>query len=326
MAGQLDGDGDFNNIFEKEEDHPTNNADKGSARFGGGTGASRYQEKYLIEDSEVQTFGRIGQPAVEKFAVGENAESDKYKSFKQNAKYIKYSQKERGREAPEERHALDKRAREALANDDLGEVGEWAGMTLNRNQPKKPQGSLEEDDDEEDFPKKSAGLEDDEFDFDNIDPKPAAKPMGEQGAQDRGQEEIQRKIQDKLNGKMIRPGSGPGGNGLSNRLALKQKEIARKSELPSVDDLREAEKKPSQVPAGPSNNSITLSESQSTFKETGKKTDPRVALHPAEHRVQSELHYSLGPHHFDDDEWEQVNKQNKDTVKPAEQKPATTKG
>ncbi len=321
------GDGDFDNIFEKEADHLPNNADKGSARFGGGTVASRYQEKIFIEDSEVQTFGRMGQPAIETTALGENQDSDKYKTFKQNAKYNKYSQKERPRDAPEERYVLDNRAKQALENDDLGEVGEWAGMTLNRNQPKKVQGSLEEDEEEEeDLPRKPAPDNDDEFDFDNSAPKPAVKPVAGHSTQDKTQEALQKKIQDKLNGNYLRPGAGVGANGLSNRLAIKQKEIAHKSDLPSISDAKEAETRPSLGMAGPSNQSITLSESQSTFKEVPKKTENRIARPELQPHIQSELNYSLGPQHFDDDEWEQVNKQNKDTLKPVEQSTVASKG
>ena len=255
MARQLHGrlDQEEEDIFHRFEPLDKG-ADKGSAQFhdlGGISGV----HSIPLEDIEAQTFGKTEQQEVFKSKVGEGDGPrglEQYKTFKQNAKYNKYvggpAKTSTNGIGKTEEGGIDKNSKAILANDDLGEVGEWVGRTLKRVDPSKknqPSGEAgtndfeekDEDRDSEDerYQMQKHKAEDDEFDFDTLPKKSASPAVGYQASsivknsEDIArEEELRKKIQKKLEGTGPSLKGGAGAGMLNNRLANKQKELEKK--------------------------------------------------------------------------------------------------
>ena len=307
--GRLDeDDGDFDNIFEKADEAGIQ--DKKSAGFVDSF-PQKSSEKIVVGDNGSATFGKNGSGRVEKYQVeggGEDGDSSKYKTFKQNAKYNKYAGKEISLPKQEVNRGPDKRTKEILKDDDLGEVGEWAGVTLNKNAKRK---DSEDDDDDGEVNRKRN--DDDDFDFDNFKPgKPAVVEAAGGGTTKAANEDIQKKIQDKLNGKMIMLGTG-NGNGISNRLANKHKELSENKEVGSLRSStgnKDSDTRPTTGQSLESGGGVKAREPELSFSENNnveKKPlkSQQLVVQPRNNNF---------PQDDDEDEWNEVNKQTKKEV------------
>lgn len=224
------------NIFSRY-DKGAMSVGKGSAKF---AQKDDQVEKISIQNhSEVQTFGqRNGEDRVSKSPLGDGGPvvRQEYSSFKQNSKYNKYVKEGQGVRqppGPKDLIGLDTQARSILKNDDMGEVAEWTGMSLN----KKKMADDQDQDDDGGFgyngnPKASKKNDDDEFDFEDA----PTVPKVFNGEADSNMDALRQKALKKLENPGMKIGTGGGPGGLANRLANKQKELNEKQRTESSGD------------------------------------------------------------------------------------------
>lgn len=210
--------------------------DKHSANFNQDPLRKKSVEKIDLGDFEVNTFGRQAEEISKSRydpSVASPVQSDNHMSFKHSAKYNKYVQKEPKKPTRNE-NPIDHRTKDILKDDDLGEVGEWAGKTLNH---KNKLNDSEIDSEEEAAQQRKKMQDDDDFDFMNSAPKDKTSPNtqstgGTVPGVDDNQEALRQKIQMKLEGKGLRMGGGAGAGLFSNKLVNKQKELQSIREEP----------------------------------------------------------------------------------------------
>lgn len=331
MQGRLDDEDDIFDRFD-ESIAPSVNKSKASANFNIDGADRRNIEKVNLDDFEVNTFGRQApdQVARQKYEANPTSptQSEHYLTFKQSAKYNKFVQKEPRKPVVEYTATLDNRAKGVLKDDDLGEVGEWAGKTLNQ---KAVRDDSDVDSEEMHAQERKQKQEDDEFDFDannERNNKPAESQQNTSPSNDsRTQNElIKQKIQAKLDGKGLKLGGSLGGGSLANRLANKQKELQIKKEDPSPqhsDETAAALQRPRVLPILPVDHGEQSPYSPASIN--GGDDDPDIVMQHGAMKLKTSSpspppifqfrangrQLSLGPNDFEeDDDWAEINKQN----------------
>lgn len=324
MIGGLDDD-DEDQFFDRPNEiaHSGFN-DKHSANFNQDQFGKKSVEKIALGDFEVHTFGRQGEEVTKsryELTPASPVQSENYISFKHNSKYNKYVQKEPKKPLKNET-PVDHRTKEILKNDDLGEVGEWAGKTLNQ---KNKLNDSEIDSEEEAVQQRKKQQEDDEFDFMNSAPKEKSSPNtqstgGTVPAVEDNQDALRQKIQMKLEGKGLRMGGGTGAGMFSNKLVNKQKELQNIREEPiqtKPEKPLTATPKLISPPVAPVDHGF-----QSPLSEQPEKKDIDAIMSygalkldqstpanvPVVNFRMNGKQLSLGHHGNEEDEWDQVNK------------------
>jgi hypothetical protein len=305
VMGRLDDEDEIFNRFDASDA----GIEKKSAQFHMDPTERVGVQRIPLEDSDANTFGRVEQSEVFKSSAFEgdlNKGGEQYKTFKQNAKYNKYVKDNKPKVKLED-NGLDKNAKAVLANDDLGEAGEWAGTTLNRNAAKNKEDDEEADSEEQYKMNNGKSPDDDEFDFDapakKSSPTAEFRNSGVAGvpAEKNREDDLRQKIQKKLDGTgpVLRTGGGVGM--LNNRLANKQKELEeKKDKLPPIIGK-----------ATP-----TIVESQEHTESDSKSKNPTQLVVKTKEIVPPQKKDFITPsfvpkHDAEDDEWEMINMVNK---------------
>ena len=320
VFGGLDDD-EGDDVFEVAH---SNHLDKRSANFNQEIPGIKSVEKVALADFEVNTFGRAREEVSKsryESSIPSPVQSENYISFKHNAKYNKYVHTE-AKKPVQTDNGVDRRAKEILKNDDLGEVGEWAGKTLNQNRKKD---DSEIDSEEEAIENRKKQQEDDEFDFMLGAPKDKISPQtqstgGTVPSVVDNQDALRQKIQMKLEGKGLMMGGGSGAGVFSNKLVNKQKELQEKRSPPMEFEVSK--------PASTTQKAISPPIPQIDHGFQSPKSEPKekrakdeVMVHGAlrlDHSTPAQAptvnfrmqgrQLSLGPQNEFEDEWDEVNK------------------
>lgn len=275
-----------------------------------GTGKFVSTDQHVaLKDDDVMSFGEQEKAEIKRTPLGQQNKYEEskgeYKSFKQNPKFNKYVSK------PKEatigggkgnKPVVDARMEQIIFNNDVGEVAEWEGKTLNRKAQK------DEDDDSFGAKKNQDDSDDFEAAFDQAF-KGAQTPAKETTTiktATNDEELLKQRIQKKLEGNNLGNKAGGGTGGLANRLANKQKELQeKKAEAPVIRSI--AEKRDPivkvEIPKTPlleKKDSPKLKPNEEEIEDlkVGKKKETRF--------IKSQVE--------EDDEWKEVNKVAKETA------------
>lgn len=262
-----------------------------------------------LKDDDVASFGESDKDIIKKTPLDQKNKYEEskgeYKSFKQNPKFNKYVSKPK--EATigalkDKKPVVDAKMEQIIFNNDIGEVAEWEGKTLNRKAKK------EEDDD-------SFGAKKDQDDSGDFD---AAFDQAFKGASAQVKEPVKSKtatneeeilrarIQKKLEGNGLgnKPAGGTGG--FANRLANKEKEMQeKKAEPPAMRSI--VEKRDQVVKA-------EIPKLEPLVKQENPKTKPKEE-EIEEFKVGKKKETNFVKNQVDEDEeWNKLNKVAKETA------------